>query len=89
MRILTPIGFLVLTTSLCACDQQHSVSAVDPRLGQECYEIHRTSLPPGNQYEGIDKIAENVIRIRIMNGVDVVTLECALDQEGNLQSAGK
>ena len=87
MRIITAIVYLALTALLLSCDQQHSVSDVDPRLGLECFESHR--LPPGTQYEGIEKLAEDGLTIRIMNGVEVVTLDCGLNPDGTLQSTGK
>ena len=87
MRILTTIVQLTLTVFLFSCDQRHSATDVDPKLGLECFESHR--LPPGTQYEGIEKHAENRLTIRIMNGVDVVTLDCGLNPDGTLQSAGK
>ena len=79
MRILTTIISLALTVLLSSCDQQNSTSDVDPNLGLECFENHRASLPPGTQYEGIEKVDENVLTIRIMNGVEVVTLDCGLN----------
>ena len=87
MRILTTIVFIAVTALLSACDQQHSASDVDPKLGLECFESHR--LPPGTQYEGIEKLAENVLTIRVMNGVEVVTFDCVLNPDGTLGSAGK
>ena len=89
MRILTTIFSLVLTAFLCSCDQQHVASNIDPRLGLECFESHRASLLPGTQYEGIGKLAENVLTIKIMNGVAVETLACELNPDGTLQSTGK
>lgn len=87
MRILTTILQLALTTLLLSCDQRQSASDVNPKLGRECFEIHR--LPPGTQYEGIEKLAENGLTIRIMNGVDVVTLDCGLNPDGTLRSIGR
>ena len=89
MRIPTSIGYLALTALLCACDQQHSASDVDPMLGLECFESHRASLTQGAQYEGIEKLADNVLTIRIMNGVKVVTMDCELNPDGTLRSIGK
>ena len=89
MRILTLIVQLALTAFIVSCDQQHSASDIDPMLGVECFESHRTSYPPGTQYEGIEKLADNTLTIRIMNGVDVVTLDCRLNPDGTLQEAGK
>jgi len=85
MRILTTVAFLSLTLLLSSCDQRHSASDVDPKLGVNCFESHR--LPPGTQYEGIEKLAEDGLTIRIMNGVDVVTLDCGLNPDGTLGSA--
>ena len=89
MRIITSIVSLNLAALLSSCDQQHPASDVDPMMGLECFESHRASLPPGSQYEGIEKLAEDMLSIRIMNGVEVVTLDCALNPDGTLQDAGK
>ena len=89
MRILTAIVYLAVTALLLSCDQQHSASDIDPKLGLECFESHRASLPPGTQYEGIEKLAEDRLTVRIMNGVEVVTLDCGLNPDGTLQNAGK
>jgi hypothetical protein len=89
MRTLTAIVYLAVTALLLSCDRQQSTSDVDPRLGLECFESHRASLPPGTQYEGIKKLAENRLTVRIMNGVDVVTLECELNPDGTLRGTGK
>jgi len=88
MRILTTIVQLALTSLLFSCDQ-HAASDVDPKLGLECFESHRAALPPGTQYEGIEQLAENRLTIRIMNGVEVVTLDCGLNSDGTLQNTGK
>jgi hypothetical protein len=87
MRILNSIVFLVLIALLSSCDQRNSVPDVDPMLGLECFESHR--LPPGTQYEGVEKLTENVLTVRIMNGVDVVKLDCGLNPDGTLQNTGK
>ena len=89
MRILTAIVYLAITALLSSCDQQQSTPDIDPKLGLDCFESQRASLPPGTQYEGIEKLAENRLTIKIMNGVDVVTLECGLTPDGELQSIGK
>jgi hypothetical protein len=89
MRIFNAIVQLALMTLLSSCNQQHSTSGIDPKLGFECFEIHRASLSPGTQYEGIETLAGDVLTIRIMNGVDVVTLDCGLNPDGTLQSVQK
>jgi hypothetical protein len=65
---------------------QHSDSDIDPKLGRACFESHRAGLPPGTQHEGIEKLAEGVLTIKIMNGVDMVTLDCGLNTDETLQS---
>ena len=89
MRIFTTIVQIALTAFLLSCEQQNSASDINPKLGLECFESHRASLLPGTQYEGIEKLAENRLTIRIMDGVDVVTLGCGLNPDGTLQSTGK
>jgi hypothetical protein len=89
MRIFTTIIYLALAAPLFSCDQQHSASGIDPKLGLECFESHRASLPPGTQYEGIEKLAENRLSIKIMNGVEAVTLDCGLNPDGTALSTGK
>jgi len=88
MRILNIIAQLAMATLLFSCNQQNPASAIDPGLGLGCYDKHRATLAPGTQYEGIEKLTENHLTIRIMNGVEVVTLECELNTDGTLQSAG-
>ena len=88
-RILTAIVQLALIALLLSCDQQHSASDIDPKLGLECFESQRATLPPGTQYEGIEKLTENKLTIKIMNGVEVVTLDCGLNPDGTVQSTGR
>jgi hypothetical protein len=85
MRIITTIVQLALTALLAACDQQESTPDIDPGLGRECFESQRASLPPGTQYEGIDQVAGKQLTIKIMNGIDVTTIDCALNPDGSLQ----
>lgn len=89
MQIRTAFIPIALTGLLASCDQQQPVSDIDARLGYECFESHRASQPPGTQYEGIEKLAGNRLTIRIMNGVDVVTLDCGLNLDGTIQITGK
>lgn len=88
MRNVTAIMSLTLTTFLVSCDQQQPASNIDPALGVECFESHRGSLPPGTQYEGIEKLAEDRLSIKIMNGVEVTTIDCPLNPDGTLQGTG-
>ena len=89
MGILIKILQIAVMALLSSCDQQHSTPDIDPMLGVECFESHRALLPPGTQYEGIEKLAQNRLTIKIMNGVDVVTLDCGLNPGGTLRSTGK
>ena len=89
MRILATIVQLTLTALLVSCDQRHSAPDIDPKLGLECFESHSVSLPPGTQYEGIEQLAEDRLTIKIMNGVEVVTLDCGMKPDGTLQGSGK
>jgi hypothetical protein len=89
MRIITAIVYLALTALLVSCDQQNSTSDIDPKLGLECFESHRASLPPGTQYEGIEELAGNRLAIKIMNGVEVETIDCGLNPDGSLRSTGE
>lgn len=89
MRTYTPIIYIALATLQLSCDQQHSASEVDPKLGLECFESHRASLPPGTQYEGVSKYVESRITIKIMDGVDVKTIDCGLNPDGKLLSSEK
>jgi hypothetical protein len=85
MHIIKAILTITLATVLFACEQQDLGTAVDPMTGRECFESRRASLPPGTQYEGIDKVSDDRIVIKIMNGVDVTTLECELDPDGSIR----
>ena len=88
-RILSTIVQLALIALLFSCEQQHSAPDIDPKLGVECFESQRAALPPGTQYEGIEKLTENRLTIKIMNGVEVVTLDCGLNPDGTVQSTGR
>ena len=89
MQIHIKIVLLALTVFMLSCEQQNVAPNVDPVLGVECFERHRASLPAGTQYEGIEKLAENLLTIRIMNGVEVVTLDCELDVDGTALATGE
>ena len=89
MRIITTIIYITLTALLCSCDQQNPTTDIDPKLGLECFESYRASLPPGTQYEGIENLAGVRLRIRIMNGLEVITIDCELNPDGTLKSSGK
>ena len=90
MRIFTSIFFLTVAALLYACEQQqNSTPDIDPKLGLECFESYRASLPPGTQYEGIENLAGLRLRIRIMNGLEVITIDCGLNPDGTLKSSGE
>ena len=89
MRIITTIIYITLTALLVSCDQQNSTTDIDPKLGLECFESYRPSLPPGTRYEGIENLAGGRLRIRIMNGLEVITIDCELNPDGTLKSSGR
>ena len=83
MRNPVLMAYVTLAILLASCDQGPPVADIDPELGRECFENRRASLPPGTQYEGIEKLDGDRITIRIMNGVEVVTLDCTLNPDGS------
>lgn len=85
MRINTAIVYLAPIALLLSCDVQNPASDIDPEMGVECFESHRASLPPGTQYEGIRKLADNRLTIKIMSGVKVEEIDCELGQDGALK----
>ncbi|HUT40960.1 MAG TPA: hypothetical protein VM011_06410 [Gammaproteobacteria bacterium] len=88
MRIHNAIVFTIVATLLVACEEQKPAAAIDPMTGVECFEAYRASLPPGTQYEGVDKVTGDRITIKIMNGVDVVTMECRINPDGSVGQLG-
>jgi hypothetical protein len=89
MRILTAIVYIALTTLILSCDQHHDTPDIDPMLGRQCFENHRATLAPGTQYEGIAEVTEDRLTIRIMDGIDVTTLDCGLNPDRTLQITEK
>lgn len=69
---------------LFACEQQASAPDLDPALGRACFAGMQGDLPPGSQYEGIAGLENGRLSIRIMDGVKVTTVDCAMTQDGNL-----
>ncbi len=89
MRLLSAIAYVALAVFLASCNQRAPASDVDPKLGRECFERQRASLPPGTQYEGVDGVSENRLTIKVMNGVDVVKVDCMLGPGGGLEETGE
>jgi hypothetical protein len=87
MRITIALACTAVAATLAACGRQANVTDVDPRAGLECFAAHRASQPPGTQYEGIERASATRLTIRIMNGVDVVTVDCDLDAAGTVTKA--
>ena len=85
MRTPTAITYVTLAVLLASCDQRNPASDIDPQLGLACFESHRSALPPGTQYEGIEELEATRLTIRIMNGVEVVTMDCTLNPDGTLK----
>ena len=86
MHMIKTILTITLATLLFACGQQDPGTAIDPMTGRACFESLRATLLPGTQYEGIDSVSDGRIVIRIMNGVDVTTLECGLNPDGSIKT---
>lgn len=84
MRIAHLLASTALVTTLVACNRQDTVTGVDPRAGLDCFAAHRAMQPPGTQYEGIASASATRLTIRIMNGVDVVTVDCDLNPDGSI-----
>ena len=84
MRLLTAVIYTIVPMLLLSCEQKPVESGVDPALGRECFETRRSTLPPGTQYEGIEKVTGNRLTIRIMDGLDVTTVDCELNPDGEL-----
>ena len=89
MRLVSALVCLAAAALVASCNQRQPVSDVDPKLGRECFERHRTSFPPGSQYEGVDRVSENRLTIKVMNGVDVVKVDCMLGAGGGLKERGQ
>ena len=90
MRPLVPIFCLLAAApALQTCDRQPAAPEIDPRLGLDCFNLHRTALPPGTQYEGIDTLQGERLSIKVMNGVEVVSVACELTSQGALQPAAR
>ena len=78
MRIHSAIVYATLAASLLSCDKSSPVADIDPRLGSECFESYRASFAPGTQYEGIEKLDGDLLTIRIMDGIEVVRIDCSI-----------
>ncbi len=72
---------------LTACGDKAPAVDVDPQLGRACFAGKLAELPPGSQYEGIAGLENGRLSIRIMDGKQVTTVDCALAADGSL--AGK
>lgn len=89
MRFIATVVCLVPVALLSSCDTGNRVSDADLALGAECFERHRAALAPGTQYEGVEGVADSQITIRIMDGLDVVSIDCPRNPDGTLQGAGE
>ena len=67
------------------CSRSPETPPADPRLGRECFELHRAALPPGSQYEGAETTNAGIV-VKVMDGVDLVSLECILGPDGRLNT---
>ncbi len=81
------IIFALAMPLLNSCGQGEPAIDVDPQIGQDCFDSHIASLPSGTQYEGIERAVAGRITIRVMTGVELATVQCALAPDGTVQSA--
>ena len=90
MRALLSV-LSVATTALLSlgCTPQEPVVEVDAQVGRECFDTQVTALPAGSQYEGIERAFEGRVRIRVMTGRGLETVECALKPDGSLDRGGQ
>lgn len=89
MRPLIHLCLFVLAAPLLiACTPQEPAIEVNSQVGRECFERHLTALPPGAQFEGIERAVAGRLSIRVMTGVDLKTLECGLNPDGSLKHEG-
>jgi hypothetical protein len=70
-----------------SCGQQQTATDVDPQLGRDCFNEYLAFLPPGSQYEGIERADEERLTIRVMDGVRVKTVKCLLTSDGTVTKA--
>jgi hypothetical protein len=90
MRTPLAIPCFVLTALLLvSCGEQAPTVTVDPEVGRACFDTHAAALPAGTQYEGIAQAGPGRVTIRVMTGVELTTLDCALNPDGSLQSGGE
>jgi len=80
------ILFALAMPLLNSCGQKEPAIDVDPQIGQDCFDSHVASLPNGTQYEGIERAVAGQVTIRVMTGVALTTVECALAPDGTLRS---
>lgn len=87
-RLISLTPFVLAVPVLSACTRQDPAIDVDPQVGRACFERHLASLPPGAQYEGIERAIAGRLSIRVMTGLDLKTLGCGLNPDGSLQRDG-
>jgi hypothetical protein len=83
-----PASILMLASTvplLWSCGQEQPPAEVDPKVGRDCFELHRPFLPPGTQYEGFD-VAGAQVTVKVMDGVRLTTVDCTLSPDGTLKS---
>ena len=85
MRITDVILCISIPVLLCSCEQQNRAAGIDPGLGLACYESRRDAFPPGTQYEGIEKLSGDELKIRVMTGAELVTIGCRFNPDGTIR----
>ena len=56
---------------------------VAPAAGRECFEHHRTAMPPGSQYEGFEVDGDDLV-VKVMTGVETREVRCRLTPAGGI-----
>lgn len=78
------LATLLAFTGLAACGPT-SEPSIDRVTGRECFELHLEHLPPGSQYEGVASADGARFKVRVMDGVDLIDVECETDAGGEVR----
>lgn len=66
------------------CERASDAPGVDRAVGRACYEQHLAQLPPGTQYEGVEGLRGDELRIRVMPGTGLATVRCRVAADGSM-----
>ena len=91
MKKMLPLILAVLSVAaigalfLASCSQE-AARQIDPQVGRECFETHRSQLPVGSQYEGFEA-TQKAVRVKVMTGTELRTVECPLTPNSALDGS--